>query len=169
MTVGTIDLIDLQGRPESLFGDTDTVEMLPHADGKRGYAPGGSAEIRTVLVVDDDPQIRSMLELALALEGIDVKSVPDGASALEAVERNQPDLILLDIMMPVMNGYAVMKHLRENAQGNRIPVIILSAKAGDEDLWEGWSCGADSYITKPLDLDVLFAEMSRVTSERCAA
>lgn len=169
MSPRTIDLIDLRVVPAAPFGETGPVEVVPGEGLERNYGPGSSGRVDRVLVVDDDRQIRNMLEMSLRLEGIDVMGVADGAAALAAVETNRFDLILLDIMMPVLDGYAVMKHLRENGQMADIPVIILSAKAGDEDLWEGWSCGADSYITKPLDLDVLFAEMSRVTSERCAA
>lgn len=158
MSERTINLIDLEDRGLKLLQDPEP-----------GYGPVGADGIRKVLVVDDDRQIRKMLEMSLRLEGIEVEAVADGASALQALERDQPDLILLDIMMPVLNGYAVMKHLREAQEAHRIPVIMLSAKAADEDVWQGWSCGADSYITKPLDLDVLFSEMRRVSLGRCAA
>ncbi len=169
MGLGTIDATDLQSRPLSLLGKTVLVDVVVDSDVEPRYGSGTTAEISRVLVVDDDRQIRKMLEMSLRLEGIEVEAVADGASALQALERNQPDLILLDIMMPVLNGYAVMKHLREGQHARRIPVIILSAKASDEDVWEGWSCGADSYITKPLDLDMLFSEMRRVGFGRCAA
>ncbi len=168
-TIDLIDLIDSESAPPALLGNTGPVEVLPLHGSDRTYGSGAAQRERTVLVVDDDPEIRNMLRMSLALEGFRVDCVADGASALEAVENNQPDVMLLDIMMPVLDGYSVMKHLHEAPDATLIPVIILSAKAGDEDVWEGWSCGADSYITKPLDLDVLLSEIDRVTSMRCAA
>lgn len=169
MNLRTIDLIDLESVPPALLGNTDAVEPLPLHGSDQTYGSGAAQRERTVLVVDDDPEIRNMLRISLALEGFRVECVADGASALEAVENKQPDVMLLDIMMPVLDGYSVMKHLHEAPDAAPMPVIILSAKAGDEDLWEGWRCGVDSYITKPLDLDVLLSEIDRVTSVGCAA
>lgn len=163
-TIGLLDQIDLQDAAAFFAAE-------PGVADHRGFQYDNPQERGTLsaLVVEDDPQIRNMLEITLALEGIEVESVGDGSSALELLQTKQPDVVLLDIMMPVLNGYAVLKHLRDATPVNPVPVIILTAKAGDEDVWEGWSCGADSYMTKPVDIELLFKEIARVTSGTCLA
>ncbi|MQB00694.1 MAG: response regulator [Actinobacteria bacterium] len=117
-----------------------------------------------VLVVDDDRDIGNMLSFSLTLEGFEVSVATDGMSALEAMKATRPDVILLDVMMPVLDGYGVIERMRGDEKDSCIPVIMLSAKAGDDDIWKGWSCGADSYITKPLDIAMLLQEIERVTA-----
>lgn len=119
-----------------------------------------------IMVVDDDPAIREMLEFSLALEGFEVSSAPDGVSALEALINENPDVIVLDVMMPVLSGYEVVRQLRKNPSHASTPVILLTAKATDEDVWEGWSKGVDSYITKPVDINVLVDEIKRVAQHK---
>lgn len=114
------------------------------------------------LVAEDDPNIRSMLAMSLELEGYDVISVADGGSAIEILDEESVDVVLLDVMMPVKSGYEVVQHLRSSAAAET-PVIMVSAKTSDDDVWEGWRVGVDSYITKPYDVDLLVAEMDRVT------
>lgn len=114
------------------------------------------------LVVDDDPSIQGMLDLSLGLEGVDVRVASDGASGLEMALSHPPDVILLDIMMPAMNGLEVLKHLRDGSNTKDVPVILLTAKAAGDEIWTGWRAGADSYITKPFDIEVLISEMYRV-------
>ena len=128
----------------------------------------GESITPSALVVDDDPDIRSMLALFLKLEGFEVSAASDGVSALEVLKSKRPDVILLDLMMPGLNGYEVMEHLR-GEDVPHVPVIVLTAKTGDEDVWEGWCRGADSYITKPIDIELLYQEIGRVTAGRCAA
>lgn len=115
------------------------------------------------LVIDDDPAIKEMLDLSLGLEGIDVRFASDGASGLEMALGNYPDVILLDIMMPVMNGLEVLRHLKDNSKTAGVPVILLTAKAAEDEIWTGWRAGADSYITKPFDIELLISEMLRVS------
>lgn len=114
------------------------------------------------LVAEDDPGIRAMLAMSLELEGYDVISVADGGAAIQILEEEPVDVVLLDVMMPVKSGYEVVRHLRESAAACT-PVIMVSAKASDDDVWEGWRIGVDSYVTKPYDVDLLVAEMERVT------
>lgn len=114
------------------------------------------------LVVDDDPSIQGMLDLCLGMEGVDVRVASDGASALTLARGCCPDVILLDIMMPVMNGLEVLRHLRAGSETKDVPVILLTAKAAGEEIWTGWRAGADSYITKPFDIEVLISELHRV-------
>jgi DNA-binding response OmpR family regulator len=120
------------------------------------------------LVVDDDPSIRGMLEFLLASEDIDVVLASDGREALLQARYEHPDVILLDVMMPEIDGYGVLERLRADPELKKIPVIMLTARASDQDVWEGWRVGADSYLTKPIDIPELFKEIHRVTTERLA-
>lgn len=102
-----------------------------------------------VLVVDDSDENCRMVEMLLKSRGFGVETAPDGPSALRALERRRPDIILLDVMMPAMSGMEVLDRIRSNPQHASIPVILVTAKSGDEDLLEGYKFGADYYITKP--------------------
>lgn len=104
-----------------------------------------------VLWADDDPMIRSVMAMNLEAEGFDVQTVADGDEAYEAAVRNCPDVLVLDIMMPGRDGYTVLRDLRLNPATAEVPVVLLSAKATDAEVWEGWKAGADYYITKPFD------------------
>ena len=107
----------------------------------------------TVLVVDDDPVIMRLLEVNFEMEGYRVVTATDGAQALERIERERPDLVVCDIMMPVVNGLEVVERLRQSddAVSRRLPVILLSAKAQASEVQKGLDVGADDYITKPFD------------------
>lgn len=119
----------------------------------------------TVLVVDDEPGVRDVLRLTLSMEGLEVSTVADGISALDALKESRPDVILLDIMMPRLDGYDVLDRIRQSEHGSRVQVILMSAKSNDDDVWEGWTRGADSYITKPFDIQLVADEIRRVTAK----
>ena len=106
-----------------------------------------------VLYADDDPGMRTLFEMNLEAEGFDVHIVPDGDAAYQAAHDLMPDLIVLDIMMPGPDGYTVLRALKQHPRTRDIPVVLLTAKATDEDVWEGWKSGADYYITKPFNVD----------------
>ena len=109
-----------------------------------------------VLVVDDDPDKRMLLQVALQMAGYDVQTAQDGAEALAAIESYQPDLIVTDVMMPVMNGYELARRVRANVKTKFIPMIIqTAARDAAEDLRLGAEVGALGYITDPTDLDLL--------------
>jgi diguanylate cyclase (GGDEF)-like protein len=111
-----------------------------------------------VLVVDDEPDKRLLLAFALEREGYEVHTAEDGESGLSAVERDQPDLIITDVMMPRMDGYEMIRRVRSNPQTKFIPVIIQSAaRVHDRDVRLGSEVGALGYITDPTDLDLLRA------------
>lgn len=111
-----------------------------------------------VLVVDDDPDKRMLLQVALQMADYDVQTARDGAEALAAIEFYQPDLIVTDVMMPVMDGYELARRVRANARTRFIPVIIqTAARSGAEDIRLGAEVGALGYITDPTDLDLLLA------------
>jgi two-component system phosphate regulon response regulator PhoB len=102
-----------------------------------------------VLVVDDnDDNVRIIGEI-LRTRGFTVRVAHDGATALRALEEQRPDVVLLDVMMPEMDGMEVLDRIRTNPQLANVPVILVTAKAQDEDVLAGYKVGADYYITKP--------------------
>lgn len=121
-----------------------------------------AARARRVLVVDDDPAIRRILTLTLELEGYEIETASDGQEALRALGRALPDVVVLDVMMPKLNGFQVLQRMREEPRTADVPVIILTAKAGTEDVWEGWRRGVDYYMTKPFDVEELLRFMEHI-------
>ncbi len=116
-----------------------------------------------VLVADDEPALRKLLKTNMELEGYETLEASNGAEVLECVERDNPDIILLDIMMPVMDGWEVMTALAANPEYEQ-KVILVSAKASDDAQLQGWELGADEYITKPFDLDSLLQRVRDVAA-----
>ncbi|MFF8830020.1 response regulator transcription factor [Streptomyces sp. NPDC015131] len=110
-----------------------------------------------VLVVDDDPEVRAAVEDGLAVEGYDTRGAGDGLAALSEVAAWQPDVIVLDVMMPVLDGLAVCRRLR--ALGDRTPVIVLTALDSVSERVDGLDAGADDYLVKPFALDELTARL----------
>jgi DNA-binding response OmpR family regulator len=102
-----------------------------------------------ILVVDDEIYIVHILDFSLGMEGYEVITALDGEQALEKVKTEKPDLIVLDIMMPKLDGYEVCKNIKSSADTQHIPVILLSAKGRNVDQKLGFDVGADDYITKP--------------------
>jgi DNA-binding response OmpR family regulator len=122
--------------------------------------------LRRVLVADDDPDILELLRLNLEAQGYSVVSADNGEDARTLALQIVPDLIVLDVMMPKMDGLEVLAALKAYASTRDIPVVMLTAKASDSDVWDGWQAGADYYITKPFDLEELlrFVEYVQVSS-----
>jgi two-component system response regulator MprA len=110
-----------------------------------------------ILVVDDDASIRRMLERTLSAEGYEVRSAADGGAALAAIERAAPDLVVLDVAMPGMDGLVVSRRLR--AKGLALPVLLLTARDAVEDRVAGLDAGADDYLVKPFATDELLARL----------
>ena len=108
-----------------------------------------------MLFADDDPGMRTIVVMNLEAEGFEVTVVEDGDAALIEIERALPDLIVLDVMMPGRDGFEVLRALKEQPKTAAIPVVLLTAKAADADIWEGWKSGADFYMTKPFDPEEL--------------
>ena len=110
----------------------------------------------TVLVVDDDPVIQKLLQVNFEMEGYTVLTAGDGEEGLERARADHPDVIVLDVMMPKMNGLEVVDALKAAADTAGIPIVLLSAKAQEADIQAGKDTGADDYVTKPFDpLDLL--------------
>ncbi len=117
---------------------------------------GGPAPLATVLVVDDDPHLLKALRITLAGHGYRVTVAADGGSALAAAARDAPDLVVLDLGLPDMDGAAVLRDLR---RWSTVPVLVLSARHGSADKVAALDAGADDYITKPFGLDELLARL----------
>jgi CheY-like chemotaxis protein len=103
----------------------------------------------TVLVVEDNEDNVRIMSMILLERGFEVMIARDGEGALDSVRKHRPDLILLDVMMPGMDGMQVLDHIMADARNSMIPVIMVTAKAQDQDLLAGYKYGADYYITKP--------------------
>lgn len=118
----------------------------------------------TVLVVDDDADVLASLERGLRLSGFTVITAPDGAVALDLVEARRPDVVVLDMNMPVLDGSGVVSALR--ARGNEVPVCVLSARSSVDDRIAGLEAGADDYLTKPFVLAELVARINAMLRRR---
>ncbi|MZF87964.1 response regulator transcription factor [Streptomyces sp. SID5643] len=112
---------------------------------------------QTVLLAEDDRAIRNALERALTLEGYQVMAVADGVEALAQAHRNRPDVLVLDVMMPGIDGLQVCRVLR--AEGDRTPVLMLTALVETADRIAGLDAGADDYVVKPFDVEEVFARL----------
>ena len=112
-----------------------------------------------VLIVDDDPDIRAMLRFTLADQHLTVSDAADGVQALHILESEPPDVMVLDLMMPNLDGFGVLQAMRERGIAPTTRVIILTCKVDERDLVRGWELGADEYLTKPLNPDHLAAKI----------
>src|SRR3954463_6051163 len=112
-----------------------------------------------ILVVDDDPDIARFVEINMRLEGFDVRIARDGEEALAAVSEAMPDLVLLDVMMPRIDGVEVCRRLRADPATAHLPVIMLTAKSLSADKVVGLTAGADDYLIKPFDTLALIARV----------
>lgn len=115
-----------------------------------------------ILIADDEPNIVVSLEYLLQREGYEVHIARDGQAALEAIEREKPDLVLLDVMMPIKSGFEVCASVRGNPDIADTPILMLSAKGRDTDLAKGMALGADGYMTKPFATRELVARVAEM-------
>lgn len=116
----------------------------------------------TILVVDDDPTIVELLQVNLEMEGYEVVRAGDGQAAIEQAQAEHPDLILMDVMMPGMDGWTARQELSKIPDVADIPVVFLSAAAQRADLRKGLDLGAAEYITKPFDPEELLSVIERI-------
>jgi len=121
--------------------------------------------VAKILVVDDDAVIQQLIEVNLELEGYEVDKASNGQEALDKVAQDAPDLILLDVMMPRMNGRDVCRLLKSDPKTASIPIIFLSARAQDMDVEAGLELGADAYVTKPFDPGQLLDTISELLNK----
>lgn len=115
-----------------------------------------------ILVADDEPHILKLVTFTLSNHGYEVVTAADGEAATVLAEEQQPDLILLDVMMPIMNGYDAAKRIRENPATVHIPIVMLSAKSQATEVAEGLNCGATEYICKPFTPKDLVQKVSEL-------
>ena len=121
--------------------------------------------MRKILIVDDDPSVRGLVRDVLEVEGYAVDVAEDGFAALRRIEGSRPDCVVLDIMMPGLDGHGVLSRIRASEGGASLPVVMLTAAADDRQAWQAWSGGVDYFLAKPFDpsellryLDYLFSE-----------
>jgi two-component system OmpR family response regulator len=123
-------------------------------------SPGATQAEARLLVVEDDPNIRELLSASLRFAGFAVDAVITGTEAVTAARESKPDLIVLDVMLPDLDGFEVIRRLRET--GVRVPVVFLTARDGTEDKVRGLTAGGDDYVTKPFSLEELTARIRAV-------
>lgn len=114
---------------------------------------------RRLLLIDDDPNLILLVKDYLEFRGYEVVTAENGREALEVLEQELPDMIICDVMMPEMDGYSFVRHLREDARTNWIPVLFLSAKGQTQDKVKGLTTGADVYMVKPFEPEELVAQV----------
>jgi CheY-like chemotaxis protein len=127
--------------------------------------PGGEERVVRVLAVDDDPTILRLLEVNLEMDGHEVHTAVNGQQALDRVAEVDPDVVLLDVMMPELDGWQVCERLRADERFAHLPIVFLSARAQETDLTRGDAVGADAYITKPFDPMGLVELVERLARE----
>ncbi len=122
----------------------------------------------SVLVVDDDPDVCDLVTYKLEQSGLDVRRASDGDAALREVAKKVPDLVLLDVMMPGVSGLEVLERWRKDEATAAMPVIMLTAKAQENDVERGFELGADDYVIKPFSPRELVRRVTAVLSRRQA-
>lgn len=117
---------------------------------------------KKILIVDDERPTVRIIEVNLERAGYEVIKAYDGVEALEQVKEHQPDMVVLDVMMPRMDGFEVLKHLQDDPRYRSIPVIMLTCKDQDADIFKGWASGVSSYLTKPYNPRELLVHVERI-------
>lgn len=112
-----------------------------------------------ILIADDEPAVRQLLELVLAGQGYEVSLAPNGAQLVRMAQERVPDLMLVDLMMPQIDGYEAIRQLRNDTRTAHVPMLILTAKSTLEDVVIGFETGADDYITKPFSIEELLLKI----------
>lgn len=129
----------------------------------------GDGLTQSVLIVDDEPMARTLLRLMLVRAGFNVSEAEDGFDALEKVQASQPDIILLDVMMPGMDGFTVCEELRQRKETSKLPIIMLSAKTDLDSINKGLRVGATKYLTKPISPEDLTRHVNDVLDANAIA
>jgi two-component system phosphate regulon response regulator PhoB len=122
--------------------------------------------LQKILVVDDEEDILELVKFNLLKEGFSVITALTGEEAIKAVLREHPDLIILDLMLPGLNGYEVCRLLKNNPDTAAIPIVMLTAKDAEGDELRGWEMGADDYITKPFSNKILLARVKNILKKK---
>ena len=120
---------------------------------------------KKILLVDDEEELVDMVRMRLEAAGYDVLSAADGQAGLDAARRERPDLIVLDVMLPKMDGYEVCAELKKDGRCSSIPVLFFTAKAQEEDMKLGREAGGDGYLTKPFDPQAFISKIRKMLKE----
>lgn len=123
------------------------------------------AEKRTILLVDDDIFLVDIMAFTFKQSGFEIIKAHNGKEALEVIDKESIDLILTDIMMPVMDGFELAKNIKENPKIKHLPIIFLTAKSNIEDKNKGFSLGINDYVVKPFNLKDLVSRINKVLDE----
>ena len=114
-----------------------------------------------ILIVDDEPDFAEMIKMRLEANGYDIAVAYDGEEGIERAVRDKPDMILLDVMMPGMDGFEVLRHLKRRAETRDTPVVMLTAKGESKSMFDGQELGCADYLIKPCDSKELLAVVNR--------
>jgi two-component system, OmpR family, alkaline phosphatase synthesis response regulator PhoP len=121
---------------------------------------------KQILAVDDQPNVLRAIEVSLEKAGYEVSTAVDGVEALAKIRSGPPDMVVLDVMMPRMDGFEVLRELQADPNTRDIPVVMLTAKDQDEDIFQGWQRGAEMYLTKPFSPNQLLVMVRRIFQAR---
>lgn len=124
---------------------------------------------KRILAVDDEKHILRLVQINLEKAGYTVITASNGVEALARVKEGLPDLVVMDVMMPLMDGFETLKQLKSDPETARVPVIMLTAKAQDADVFHGWQSGADLYLTKPFNPLELLTFVKRIFDSQSGA
>jgi signal transduction histidine kinase len=144
------------GLAEDLLDSLRTQDVAPHM----AHAMGAGSSSGRVVVADDNADLRAYIARLLAERGYQVATAPDGEVALDAIRRSRPDLVVTDVMMPRLDGFGLLRAIREDPALRDLPVVVLSARAGEEAKVEGLEAGADDYLAKPFSARELLARIA---------
>ena len=163
--------MDLKAKDNSLGNDSEITEtdsdqtLLVQSAASDEMTAKPEQDTKRILVVDDEPDLVVMISKALRYKGYEVITANDGQEGLEKAKTQKPDLIVLDLMLPRINGYKVCGLLKKDTRYAKMPVILLTAKAKSEDIELGEKIGADAYITKPYERDTLLSKIEELIKE----
>lgn len=121
---------------------------------------------KKILLVEDEAEIRQFIQSALEMEGYQVLTAPNGVKLISNIRVDRPDLILLDIQLPWVDGYELCKAIKAHPEYRKIPVVFVSIRNRPEDIEAGRACGADDYVTKPIDLEHFLGVVKRCINSR---
>ncbi len=160
--------MDLKSKNNSLGDDSNITEtdsdrtVLVQSDTSDQITAKVEQDAKRILVVDDEEDLVVMISKVLKYKGYEVITAYDGQEGLEKAKTQKPDLIVLDLMLPRINGYKVCGLLKKDTRYAKIPVILLTAKANAEDIELGRTVGADAYITKPYEREALLSKIEEL-------
>lgn len=121
--------------------------------------------LKKILIIDDGPDSLMVLAMSLKSEGYHILGALNGEEGVRIFKEEKPDVVILDVVMPLMDGWAVLKKIKSGFKSKRVPVIMLTAKSEDIDKMKGYGCGADFYATKPCDLKQILSIVKDISSK----